>query len=565
MSFADIIYINGKIYTQDDSNPVAEAAAIKGKKFMRVGSTSQCMKLAGKDTKVTDLEGRTVLPGFLDGHTHPTTVAKTFWHIRMPRSHDRETLYRTIKEYSEKYPKEDVPYFYGESYYAETFGTEGPRKEELDRLISDRPARIQDFTDHACWYNSMALEMLGIDDGTGHVESPIGEAEFIRDETGNATGWALEAAPDGDLGIYEALGWYPPKGTEEEMAAPFLDLLKRYGVICLMDGFTEGEEAIRMFYEMDAKGALNMFYEGTSMMSNVGEIDEAIARLREWQEKYTSEHVHINTIKFFIDGTNEMGDSASLEPMKNDPSGTNYGMAGTDAAQLADVLVRLNEENIDIHIHVVCDRGFHICCDAVEKAREICGEEWRIYVTLAHCELIHPDDMKRVAKLGIFIDWTTHWSGGYFGEAAIEYLGRDRWDTMYDFTEIIADGGIVGFSSDLFSYQEANRGNPYFGIQTAMTRVDPEMPLDPSRYPGSVRPPEKAKLSLEELIRGYTVNNAVRMRLDDKLGSIAAGKLANMVVLDRDIYAMPADQIKDVRPVITIFEGCVQKLRDVEF
>ncbi|MEE0745588.1 MAG: amidohydrolase family protein, partial [Anaerovoracaceae bacterium] len=100
---------------------------------------------------------------------------------------------------------------------------------------------------------------------------------------------------------------------------------------------------------------------------------------------------------------------------------------------------------------------------------------------------------------------------------------------------------------------------------TAMTRVDPEMPLDPSRYPGRVRPPDKARLSLEELIRGYTVNNAVRMRLDDKMGSIAAGKLANMVVLDRDIYAMPADQIKDVRPVITIFEGCVQKLRDVEF
>ena len=218
-----------------------------------------------------------------------------------------------------------------------------------------------------------------------------------------------------------------------------------------------------------------------------------------------------------------------------------------------------------MHIHVVCDRGFRICCNAVENARKICGDEWKIYVTLAHCELIHPDDMKRVAELGIFIDWTTHWSGGYFGTAAIEYLGRERWNTMYDFTKIIADGGTVGFSSDLFSYQEAHRGDPYFGIQTAMTRKDILMPLDPDEIPGSVRPPETAKLSLEQLLKGYTYNNAFRMRMIDKMGTIEAGKLANLIILNRDIFSLEAEQIHTVRPDMVLFEGREQELKEISF
>ena len=558
--YADKILINGRIYTENKDMMWAEAVAVKGSRFICVGKNEECMKYRGDSTQVVELEGKTVIPALIDGHTHPVTVAKTYWHVRMPLTHDREQLLENIKEYAAKHPKEECPYFYGESYFAETFGTEGPKKEILDEIISDRPARIQDFTDHACWYNSIALEMLD-----GKAGSPKGEAEFIKDENGEYTGWALEAGPDTDFGVYSALGWNPPQGTEEESVAPFLDFLKSKGIVCLMDGFTENEESIKMFYEMDKAGRLNMFYEGTSIMGQYENLDEAIERVYDWQKKYTSEHVHINTVKFFMDGTNEMGDSASLEPMKNDPSGKNFGTANITEEQLTDVLVRLNREGIDMHIHVVCDRGFRICCNAVENARKICGDEWKIYVTLAHCELIHPDDMKRVAELGIFIDWTTHWSGGYFGTAAIEYLGRERWNTMYDFTKIIADGGTVGFSSDLFSYQEAHRGDPYFGIQTAMTRKDILMPLDPDEIPGSIRPPETAKLSLEQLLRGYTCNNAFRMRMIDKMGTIEAGKLANLIVLNKDIFSLEADQIHTVRPDMVLFEGREQELKEISF
>ena len=200
-------------------------------------------------------------------------------------------------------------------------------------------------------------------------------------------------------------------------------------------------------------------------------------------------------------------------------------------------------------------------CNAVEAAQTICGDDWSIKVTLAHCEIIHPDDVHRVHELGIYIDWSTHWSGGYFGEEAQNYLGRERWDTMYDFTKIINTGEHVGFSSDVFSYQEAMRADPYFGMQVAMTRVDPLVPLDPDRYPGSVRPPASAKLDLKQLIHGYTMTNAIRMRLDHLIGSIEEGKLANMVVLENDIFEMPAEKIAETEVAFTVFEGEVRDIK----
>ncbi len=562
---ADIVLKNGKIFTQNDEMACAEEMAFCGNRIICVGESGCCESYMSPDTEVIDLCGRTVLPGLLDGHTHPNTVAKTIWHVRMPLTTEKDKLMDTIREYAQKNPKEKVPYFYGEGYYAETFGSTGPKKEDLDDIFPDRPARIQDFTDHACWYNSIAVDMLGIADENVHIESPAGKAEVIRNEAGEPTGWVLEAGPDADTGIYKALDWYPPKGTEEESVAPFLDFLKSKGVTALMDGFTESEEAIKTFYEMDKAGNLNMFYEGASLMSTCDDIDEAVQRVRDWSEKYTTKHVHINTIKFFMDGTNEMGDSSSLEPMKNDPSQTDYGVMNASEEELTKVMVRLNQEKIDLHIHVVCDRGFRTCCNAVENAKRICGDSWTIYVTLAHCELVHPDDMKRVAELEIFIDWTTHWAGGYFGEGAIEYLGRERWDTMYDFTKIIADGGTVGFSSDLFSYAEAGRGDPYFGMQTSMTRVDIEFPLDPEEFPGSVRAPESAKLTIDQLIRGYTYNNALRMRLLDRVGTLEVGKLANAVVLNKDIFTADPFEVKDITPDMIFFEGKRQEIKEITF
>lgn len=548
------ILLNGKIYTENPAMPWAEAVAIQGKNLAKVGTNEEVKAFADADAEVIDLEGRVVLPGLIDGHTHPETVSKTYWHIIMDDlTEDLDELLANIKKAVEENP--DRPYLYLENYLTETFGDEGPKKELLDTIISDRPCRVQDFGDHACWYNSMAVEMLKDENGEMHVSSPIGDAFYKKDENGEYTGWVLESGPEGDHGIYEAVGWEPPATLNDEMAGPLLDFFRQYGVTCMMDGFTEGEENMKYFYELDKAGKLGFYFDATSILGEVGDLEESIRVAHEWQEKYGTEHIRCNTVKFFLDGTNELGDALSTEPFHNDPTGTNCGEAYCTMEEMRDVMVRLNEENLDLHIHTICDGAFRLICDAAEEAQKICGDDWRIKVTMAHCEIIHPDDIHRVHELGLYIDWSTHWSGGYFGEEAQTYLGMDRWNTMYDFTKIIADGEHVGFSSDVFSYQEAARANPFFGMQTAMTRVDPQYPLDPEKYPGSVRQPESAKLTLEQLIHGYTVTNAIRMGYFDIMGSIEEGKLANLVVLEDDIFNTPAEKIKDINVWGTFFDG----------
>ena len=555
---AEKILINGKIYTENPAMPWAEALAIEGKKIAFVGDNDGAKALAGDDTKVIDLAGKTVIPGLLDGHTHPATVSKTYWFVRGPLTYDKDELMANIKEYAAKYPKEEKPYFYYESYFTTTFGTEGPNKKDLDAIISDRPARIQDFGDHACWYNSVALDMLTGEDGKPHSISPIGEPEFKKDENGEYTGWCLESAVEGDVGIFESLGWKPESVMNDEMSKPLFDYFRQYGIMGMMDGFTEGEENLKYIYELDKAGKLGMFYEASSIMSTPEDLEDAIAVAKDWQAKYTTEHIRCNVIKFFVDGTNEMGDCLSTEPFHNDPTGTNYGEAYATMEEMRDVMVRLNEEKLDLHVHTICDGAFRLMCDAVEAAQKICGDDWCIKITLAHCEIIHPDDIPRVRQLGIYIDYSTHWAGGYFGEGAIPYLGQERWNTMHDYHKIIEDGGKVGFSSDVFSYQEATRANPMIGMQVAMTRVDPWVPLDPEKYPGSVRPPVEGKLSIEQLIHGYTVVNAERMRLDDKMGSLEAGKLANLVVFREDIFQAAHEHpetFSEIDPECTWFEG----------
>ena len=559
MQHADRIYINGKIYTQSERGMVG-AMALNGDKILYVGDdTASALSLASTSCCVTDLAGRTILPGFIDSHTHPSCVSLTKWRVILPHTYDLTELLESAAAYCAAHPKEEVPFFNGECYYLSMFDEEGPKKELLDEYISDRPARIQDFTDHSCWYNSMALEMMGItkdvSDSDLFGDSP---GEIIRYPDGEPTGWVMEV-PGNDLEIpmYEKLGWFPPMEATEDMVTPFLSFMNKSGVTALFDAFTCPENDMRMYYEMDQKGALHMYYEGSVLLtsSEPEDIAEAVQTARAWQEKYTSKHVHVNTIKVFLDGTNELGDSGSLEPLRTDPSGEDYGMTYFTMEQLTDIIAALNEEGLDVHFHIVGDRTFRSACDAVEAARKICGGELKIRVTCAHCELVHPDDRHRPGELGININWSPHWSGGYFGDAAIQYLGKERFDTMYDFREMLSDGVNIAYSSDVFSYKEANRAAPFFGISVGMTRIDPEIPLDPEKYPGSIRQPEGARMSLDELIYGYTMRGARQLGLEKEMGSLEKGKLANYIILPKDPHELNPDEIRTLVPDEVWLEG----------
>ena len=234
---ADLILFNGKIYKSNKEKEYAEAVCIKDKKFICVGAAEECFKYRAAGTKVIDLGGRLTLPGLIDGHTHPETIAKSRWRIQMPEFDDMKELLSWVKAYCDEHSAKEVPYFFGECYPPTMFDENGPKKEWLDEYVSDRPVRLQDFTDHACWYNSKALELMEIDSST--IET--GNAPFfVRDKNNEPTGWVQEPLPGSDVEekMYQNLGWHPPTEVTEETVAPFLDFLRDKGVVAILDGIT---------------------------------------------------------------------------------------------------------------------------------------------------------------------------------------------------------------------------------------------------------------------------------------------------------------------------------------
>ena len=550
---------NAKIYTLNEQQPAAEAIVIDGDKVLFVGSDEEAEwgKYAGGSAEIRDLQGKVILPGIIDSHIHPGMCAESGWHVRLPWTEDPEVLLDFVRKYAEEHPKEEEPFLYFEYYPTSMFGTKGPTKELLDSAVSDRPCMCQDFGEHLHWYNTKMLEAMGI---TKDTPDPVPGLEmFVRDENGEPTGWGKELVHMHYMDtICEYIGWKPRMDLTPEILEPFFSFLSDSGITAMCDGFIESDEQVESIYKLDQEGKLNVYYDGMVRFWSYEDLPEKIADLRSYAKKFSSRHIKFNTMKLFLDGTNEGGNSAMLTPHLNDPSGKNYGEIKMEADELKKCFLLCNREGLDVHIHMVGDRAFRTGCDAVEAARKEAAEKaepWKIEITFAHCELIDPADMERPAKLGITINWSCHWSGGYFGEEAQEFFGIEKWNGMYQFNPIIKSGALVAFSSDVVTNYELHRANPFFSMQVAATRVDPEFPLDPEKYPGSFRPTESAILSVDDLMKGYTINGAKQMHLESEMGSLETGKTANLIIVSDDPYHVPPEKLSEINIEAVLFDG----------
>lgn len=549
-----MVLTNARVYTVDAHMSTADTVVIDDEVITYVGPAASCS--VADTLPVYDLGGRSVVPGFVDSHTHPAMVSQSFWHVRLPWTTDVDEILAFIREYAQAHPPEEVPFLYFEYYPSATFREGAPTKELLDTAVSDRPCLCQDFSEHEHWVNTRMLELMEI---TRDTPDPVPGLEmFVRDENGEPTGLLRELVHLHFIDkVYEKIGWTPPQELTPDRVGRFFRFMTEHGVTAVFEALVDDDEILRAVSELDRRGELNVYYQGALRFRRRSELPEVIRRLKEYHARYSGPHISVNAVKLFLDGTNESGNSAVLAPTCSHASDTRHGDIGMEVDELTACFVDCNREGVDVHIHLVGDRAFRVACDAVEAARATLGSQWRTQVTLAHCELVDPADMHRPAELGIIVNWTAHWAGGYFGEGARTHLGDERWNRMYRFTEIVDCGAVLALSSDVVTGYELHRGNPLFGMQVAATRVDPEYPLDPSVYPGSVRPPAQAALPRDLLVRGYTINGATQMRLADRMGSLEVGKVANVVVLNQDLFAVPAESLAEIKVEAVVFEGRV--------
>ncbi len=540
---AEVVLTNGRVFTASEDLGWAEAVAISGDRVVGVGTDEEIEAHVGDATTTHDLEGRLVLPGLIDSHTHPGLYAI------LGAEEENEIPDGSLEDIqawlADLAATSDEPVLTAASWDNTLFGPEGPRKEWLDEVVDDRPVLLYDESGHTQWVNSVTLDLLGIDAGT--PDPAPGLSEFARDENGEPTGYIREFAlvPSvGDLFLDE-------EPVLNAAVKEFVDTLAAAGVTTVMDAgnLIFQDEIYSYLAELDAAGELPLRYEGSYHIITPEQAGEAVAEVNRLRETYGGDMLEFDTVKIHFDGVLETGTAAVLDPYENEPD--NDGAELLTQEQVADLLLEMEGESMQLHVHTVGDRAVRTVLDAVEAAREEVGGPLETQVTLSHIELIEDEDAERFAELGVVANYTPHWHGEYGNQpsAAHRFIGDERDGRKHPANLLEDAGAVVSYSSDVIDATEISRVSPFFGMQIGATRQ--EATIDEAPVTG----PQLEPLTIEQLLRGYTINGARQLQRDDDLGSLEPGKLADLVVVDRDITTVQPDEIAGAAPVAVMIGG----------
>jgi predicted amidohydrolase YtcJ len=275
--------------------------------------------------------------------------------------------------------------------------------------------------------------------------------------------------------------------------------------------------------------------------------------MRRYRKEYGGDRLQFNTVKLFMDGINQNRSSALLEPHADDPA--YVGDTILTVEQLRDFLLQLHNEQFDIHIHTMGDLAVRRVLDAVEQAKGIAKDKFYPRVTIAHLGLIDSEDLPRIKKLGVIANYTPWWFTADQDDPLKVWLGNDRYGEMYSAKSLVESGIDVTYSSDEWWGGERlpTYLNPWFGMQVGHTRQAPKEWREEGD--DEIRPPANEQLSIEQLITGYTRTGAYQLRMENQIGSIETGKLADLVVLNDNLFDMDSDEIWKVKPAAVLMEG----------
>ena len=547
---ADLIITGAKIYTSDEKQPWAEAIVIKDGKFIYVGEEAGALKYESKNTRSTDLKGRFVIPGIIDSHAHPGYVDVEKYGEILETS--REAMLAAVEKYANDHPDNEYLRLCCWPIAMYVNGSDGPNKRELDLIVPDRPVWFASNAWHDRWLNSKALEVLGIDENSPDPKKGI--ATYARDQNGELTGWVKEGAGWQHFAKQFPINDDAGKWIHEKKIVSVLQTFIEYGVTTLYDAGNFGYEDLvyGILSKLEREGKLPIRYEGTYQIFTPERTKLAISEMKRFRNTYGGERLQFNTIKLFMDGINLNRSGAMLEPYIDNPDYVANTMLTVD--ELRDFLIELNQEKMDLHVHTMGDFAVRTVIDAVEAAKNIATDNFYPRVTISHLELISPEDVSRIKDLDIIANFTPWWFGVNNDDVIKVSLGTDRYANLYQPRSLFDIGVIVTFSSDeWWGGDMLNTSlSPYFGMQVGHNRQYPEELWEGQ---DKIRMPASERLDLEMMIQGYTTNGAYQLRMEDEIGSIETGKLADLLVLDENLFDLDRYKIWKIKPSIVMIEG----------
>ncbi len=530
---ADLVLNHGRIYTVDKDRSEAEAVAIRDGRIVYVGDAAGAATLTGDTTEVIDLGGRLVLPGFQDVHIHPISGGVEASACDL---NNLETVgeYRTrIAEYAQANP--DLPWVLGGGWSMAAFGP-GARASKgiLDELVPDRPVLLYSRDGHSAWANSKALEIAGITKDTPDPADGI----IDRDpDTGEPVGSLQEGAAS-------LVSQHVPETTPDMLTLGLeyaRDMLHEYGITSIQVAYAY-EPDLEAYTRLDSAGELDLRVVA-SLWWERDETEEQIPRLEAMRENYTKGNVRATTVKIMQDGVMENYTAVMLEPYLT-PEKTR-GIPMVDPEFLKEVVTMLDAKDFQVHFHAIGDGAIRQALDSIEAARTANGPSAHRH-HISHLELIDPADIPRFAELDTVANFQPLWAypDDYITELTVPFIGEERAKWLYPIKSVIDAGGKVAFGSDW----SVSTANPFMQMETAVTRMD----VDANE--GDVLLPEQ-RITIEQAVEAFTINAAFVNHHDDVTGSIEEGKLADLVVLDQDLFAIEPTAISDTKVLLTLFGG----------
>lgn len=542
----DAIYFNGKIVTLWDKAPVAEAVAIRGDRFIAVGSNADVLPLAGERTRKIDLKRRTVVPGIIESHTHPVAAALSERDGPVPVMRSIPEVLDYIRQQARQLPAERL-IFVPKVYATRLNERRYPTRYELDQAAPGR--RVMTDNGYASVLNSALLAELGITRGTPEPAN----GKIIRDENGEPNGIIL-GAPDLLGPLRRSRPW-----THEDRVWALRTMQRRYneaGITSTVDR-GQGPDGFRLYQQLHQRGELTVRTTVTYLIGargGPGDVRREIEQIP-LVTGFGDEWLRVGAIKTIVDGGILIGTAFLREPWGMRTGVYGYidpdyrGLLSVPRENLFAMAQAAAELGWQMTAHTAGSGAIDLLLDAYEAAdriRPIRGRRW----TVTHGNFPYPDAIARAAKLGLIFDCQMAWHH-FDGPALAEVFGPERMKSFLPLRSLIDAGIIVVGGSDhmirLDARDALNPYHPFFGMWMAVTRRTVD---------GRVLNPEQ-RVTREEALRMWTINGAYGTFEESLKGSIEPGKLADMVVISKDYLTCPEEEIRQIEALMTVVGGKV--------
>ncbi len=538
-----IALYNGKIYSQ---NKFEEAILIDGKYIKAIGKNSEILKHISADKEKINLEGKVVLPGFIDSHAHgPLSISSVSGKIDMTAGTSRDEYLELVKNFINQNSEKEI--FMGMGWLNPAFDKNGPDKEALDRICSDTPVVLKSGDGHSVWCNSIAIEKAGINKNT-----PDPEGGFIeRNQDGSLRGTFRDQAQELILKIVPE----PTVDEFKEAIAEFQEMMIRYGHTAVFDPMVDIDgNMIKAYREMSEAGELKIKF-GLAYTSDPKQPETSIEQYEKSGPVEEDKLTEGSFVKIFVDGVVEGGTAFLKEDYCN-----KKGYRGEplwEQSELNKFCARVDKIGYDIHFHVIGDAAVRQMIDAMKYVRTQNGYRERNTVA-AHMQIVDPQDYRQLKELDISISANPYWfvkAPGYYENIEIPVLGY-RAEKEYPMKTFFDLGITVSAGSD---FAVTPRPYPMAGIQLAMLRT---VYGEDHTNPENVLNGEE-KITIEQGLQAFTENGAKTMGISSITGSLEVGKYADIVVMEENIFDISPEKLSETSVFMTISEGSLVYRKEV--